>query len=318
MDHLGFVVLQMHDAPRSADTSVKLRNSLLSFAGQEYPGPRQLFCKGRRQSPQLWSELSATIDSCTKAADDIDEYADWQGDWSIGAVSTRKRLVWQISNTPKSAESWLSRAVYYDPVAAKYRECYSPGGLVGTRIRATRDSGESVILKNPPFLYCVTRPPIGAELQDLSVDDTVMTDYWLTDLLFRAFDLANRYLDLPGIIPPNKDLSTTAVRARPMMRVDGELLECNPEDATHLELRLTGSCVPHRTVPLGTGVGEWAWNGNCVFPTLVPPMRVVRKDMVCEAAILDGRVVYSKTCSHLLAGKTVPLGEFTDVSKAIQ
>lgn len=53
--------------------------------------------------------------------------------------------------------------------------------------------------------------------------------------------------------------------------------------------------------------GTWSWNGDVVSPTLEPELREQDATMVCNSFIHDGLIQFLSSCTHALAGRTVPL-----------
>lgn len=88
-------------------------------------------------------------------------------------------------------------------------------------------------------------------------------------------------------------------------------LKCDPEDATHVRIRMPGP-LPARTIPVmigGTrkGTPNWTWNGSIDKPTLKPSILTTDGTHRCHCFINDGKVQFLNDCSHELAGQTVDL-----------
>jgi Family of unknown function (DUF6527) len=103
------------------------------------------------------------------------------------------------------------------------------------------------------------------------------------------------------------------MKARPVKLVEGEYLDCEPIEATHLKLRLPGP-IPERLIPVmiegrREGTPNWTWNGSTESPTLRPSIltQTYRGDEVkhiCHSFVTDGKVQFLSDCSHKYAGET--------------
>lgn len=91
-------------------------------------------------------------------------------------------------------------------------------------------------------------------------------------------------------------------------------VDCSPEDATHLFIRLPGPTglliLPVQTKGRREGTGNWTWNGSTEAPDLKPSVlsRMGRDGgVVCHSWINDGKVQFLGDCTHDLAGQTLDL-----------
>lgn len=107
------------------------------------------------------------------------------------------------------------------------------------------------------------------------------------------------------------------MKAKPVRLEHGRgYVECAPEDATHLTVRIPGPTglltlpvVQGNTTRAGTGC--WTWNGSVDAPTLRPSVLTqydgADQQWRCHSWINDGYVHFLGDSSHPLVGRTVPL-----------
>lgn len=86
-------------------------------------------------------------------------------------------------------------------------------------------------------------------------------------------------------------------------------------------------CHEVHQVQTGEGPGpRWSFNGNFDQPTFTPSVLVSwsepsdvpdefedttkDKKMICHSFVTDGRIQFLSDCTHLLAGRTIPLKPF--------
>jgi hypothetical protein len=106
------------------------------------------------------------------------------------------------------------------------------------------------------------------------------------------------------------------MKAKPFRVVDGEHVECAPEDAEYLELRFPGPS-GLKALPVilhGRRDGHprgvvWTWNGSTEAPTLRPSVRSHGGDYLCHTWVSDGQAQFLDDCTHELRGKTFPMLE---------
>lgn len=53
----------------------------------------------------------------------------------------------------------------------------------------------------------------------------------------------------------------------------------------------------------------WEWNGSTEKPTVKPSINITDQ---CHYTITDGKITYYPDSKHPLAGKTIPMPEFTE------
>lgn len=95
-------------------------------------------------------------------------------------------------------------------------------------------------------------------------------------------------------------------------------------------------CSEMHGISIGEGPGpRWGWNGNADRPTFTPsilvtwtvseppvtpenleeyrrcPWTQTKVKKVCHSFVTDGQIQFLDDCTHALAGKTVPLPEWT-------
>lgn len=102
------------------------------------------------------------------------------------------------------------------------------------------------------------------------------------------------------------------MKARPCVIVPGEgYVECAPEKATHLTIRMPGPTgtltLPVQIRGSRAGTGNWTWNGSVVAPDLKPSILTTCGSWRCHSWLNDGKVQFLSDCSHDLAGQTVDL-----------
>ena len=64
-------------------------------------------------------------------------------------------------------------------------------------------------------------------------------------------------------------------------------------------------------------VPRWNYNGDAEKPTFSPSMKVSYpndwpRKYCCHFNITDGQIIYHGDCTHEMAGKTIPLRDFTE------
>jgi len=121
------------------------------------------------------------------------------------------------------------------------------------------------------------------------------------------------------------------MKAKPVRRENGEWVECPPEEASFVELKMPGP-IPQRILPVilkgqREGTNSWTWNGDIEKPTLRPSILTKKvRDMtneeyakamagetldidwiICHTWVNDGKVQFLDDCSHELAGSVVDL-----------
>ncbi len=121
------------------------------------------------------------------------------------------------------------------------------------------------------------------------------------------------------------------MKAQPKKMADGGLVDCSPEEATHLYF-LTPGPYYTRILPVITkgtrrGTPNWTWNGDTEKPTLRPSVltraprmltdeeadravageKIVTEEVVCHSWITDGQIIFLDDCTHKFAGKTMDL-----------
>ncbi|HEX3800245.1 MAG TPA: hypothetical protein VH413_16235 [Verrucomicrobiae bacterium] len=132
------------------------------------------------------------------------------------------------------------------------------------------------------------------------------------------------------------------MKAIPLKSKDGQMVQCEPSEATHVRLHLPGP-TSQLTLPViikGTraGTGWWTWNGDCEKPTLKPSVLLTSghfakefdasKDTCwckynkehpnetpvfhcfrCHTWINDGIAQFLDDCTHAFRGQSVELLE---------
>lgn len=121
------------------------------------------------------------------------------------------------------------------------------------------------------------------------------------------------------------------MKAKPVIRKDGEWVLCSVEEATHIELRLPGP-LDYRLIPVIISGSRdksertvWTWNGDTEKPTLKPSVLTeggrysngTEDDNMenwgeyikykCHTWITDGKATFLLDSNHDQAGKTVDL-----------
>lgn len=102
-----------------------------------------------------------------------------------------------------------------------------------------------------------------------------------------------------------------SIKALPVRLVNGRCEQCDPEDATHVQLNMPGPS-GRLTLPVilrgpRAGTPCWTWNGSVTSPTLRPSVRTRGHDYTCHSWINDGAVQFLSDSTHDLAGQTVSL-----------
>lgn len=76
-------------------------------------------------------------------------------------------------------------------------------------------------------------------------------------------------------------------------------------------------CKCAHSVPV-VGSNAWGWNGSLDKPTLTPSILVsydgnppADRPNICHSNVTDGHIMFHSDSTHALAGKTVPLMEFS-------
>lgn len=107
------------------------------------------------------------------------------------------------------------------------------------------------------------------------------------------------------------------MKARPYKIVDGCEIECSPQEATLIKIKVPCP-VKHRSIPVilngqRSGTPCWTWNGDVDRPTLMPSVRTSyykpSGEYICHSWITDGRVQFLTDSTHANAGKTLDLME---------
>lgn len=109
------------------------------------------------------------------------------------------------------------------------------------------------------------------------------------------------------------------MKAQPLILIRGEGYKpCQPNEATHLMLRLPGP-LENRILPVmiggsRDGTPNWTWNGSVDSPTVKPSVLTKSYEgdevsIVCHSWINDGKVQFLSDCTHEFAGKTMDLLE---------
>jgi len=117
------------------------------------------------------------------------------------------------------------------------------------------------------------------------------------------------------------------MKAKPLKQTENGYQDCEPIEATHIELHLPGP-LPHRIIPveknvcpssnriIPIGKSVWSWNQNVDSPTITPSIRTratvdigggVFRDHVCHSLITDGIAYFYTDSSHQFAGQNLPL-----------
>lgn len=91
-------------------------------------------------------------------------------------------------------------------------------------------------------------------------------------------------------------------------------VDCPPEEATHLFIRLPGPTslvvLPVQIRGRREGTGNWTWNGSTEAPDLKPSVlsKMGRNGgIVCHSWINDGKVQFLSDSTHEFAGQTLDL-----------
>jgi hypothetical protein len=105
------------------------------------------------------------------------------------------------------------------------------------------------------------------------------------------------------------------MKAIPCIIVPGDgYVPCEPQDATHLKLKLPGPSsrivLPVQIKGRREGTGNWTWNGSVEAPDLKPSVLTKMGrggGIVCHSWINHGKVEFLGDCTHELAGQTLDL-----------
>ncbi len=60
---------------------------------------------------------------------------------------------------------------------------------------------------------------------------------------------------------------------------------------------------------------QWTFNCNFQKPTFGPSIKLTSPGYCCHFFVKEGEIKYCNDCTHILAGKTVPLPEFENISE---
>ncbi len=105
------------------------------------------------------------------------------------------------------------------------------------------------------------------------------------------------------------------MKAKPLRQTESGYEQCQPVEATHLQLHLPGP-LPNRILPVmiggrREGTPNWTWNGSVDKPTLRPSILTRGGDVdgehICHSWVNDGVVQFLGDSNHELAGKSVEL-----------
>lgn len=106
------------------------------------------------------------------------------------------------------------------------------------------------------------------------------------------------------------------MKARPIIIENGSFVDCDPTEATHIQILIPSGVCENRLLPIqigGTRQGSenWSWNGDTEKPTLKPSILTCAdwagKPFRCHTFVNDGNVEFLNDCSHEFAGQTLEL-----------
>jgi hypothetical protein len=105
-----------------------------------------------------------------------------------------------------------------------------------------------------------------------------------------------------------------AMKSIPLKSFCGNLVQCEPDEATHLKIRIPGPTgelsIPVMIKGDRAGTGNWTWNGSVETPTLKPSLLTQGHNFRCHCFVNDGKVQFLMDCTHEHIGKIMDLLEF--------
>lgn len=113
----------------------------------------------------------------------------------------------------------------------------------------------------------------------------------------------------------------------PEKHIDGEIIQCDPSEATHLLLKFPlPEPLTYRVIPIITSGPRrrtpcWTWNGDVNKPTLKPSILTDLeygdgRHIRCHSFVNGGEIKFLSDCTHENANKTCPLVEMDSLEDA--
>jgi hypothetical protein len=98
---------------------------------------------------------------------------------------------------------------------------------------------------------------------------------------------------------------TKTIKAKPVIRKDGDWVLSDKDNATHIilhfpfkEYALKVRVLPVQTKGTRVDSRNWSWNGDIENPTLKPSIKTVFKDIVCHSFVNGGIISFLGDCTH--------------------
>lgn len=106
------------------------------------------------------------------------------------------------------------------------------------------------------------------------------------------------------------------MKARPMKIIDEKFHDCDPSEATHVEINIPGK-YSVRVLPLRvndeTERNFWTWNGDIEKPTLSPSVSLSYGiGHKCHSWVTDGMVKFLNDSTHENVGKSIELEDIPE------